>query len=172
LEKGVLKIGEYEEGDIDEIIRIERDSYPSPWSENLFRCEMTSPISRLLVGRTTREKKGEVVGYIVYWRVDDEVHLHNIAVRRDMRRKGIASRLLEEAVRCSRMEGARWITLEVRHSNQPAQRMYKKFGFTVSGVRPGYYTDTKEDALIMWADLRLIPWGESAGAGSGEKEDA
>ncbi len=171
MENGVLKIGEYEEGDIDEIIRIERDSYPTPWSENLFRCEMTSPISRLLVGRTTREERGSVVGYIVYWRVDDEIHLHNIAVRRDMRRKGIASRLLEEAVRCSRTEGARWITLEVRHSNQPAQRMYEKFGFTVSGVRPGYYTDTKEDALIMWADLWLIPRGESASAGSGEKED-
>jgi [ribosomal protein S18]-alanine N-acetyltransferase len=171
LENGVLKIGEYEEGDMDEIICIERDSYSNPWSENLFRCEMTSPISRLLVGRTTRGQRG-VVGYIVYWRVDDEVHLHNIAVRRDMRRKGIASRLLEEAVRCSRVEGGRWITLEVRHSNQPAQRMYEKFGFTVSGVRPGYYTDTKEDALIMWADLRLLPRGKPACAGVGEKEDA
>lgn len=172
MENGVLKIGEYEEGDMDEIIRIERDSYPTPWSENLFRCEITSPISRLLVGRTTWGQRGGVVGYIVYWRVDDEVHLHNIAVRRDMRRKGIASRLLEEAFRCSRQEGGRWVTLEVRHSNQPAQRMYEKFGFMLSGVRPGYYTDTKEDALIMWADLRLIPRGEHASAGNWEKEDA
>ncbi len=157
MEDGVLKIGEYEEGDIDEIIRIERDSYPSPWSENLFRSEITSPISRLLVGRTTREQHRSVAGYIVYWRVDDEIHLHNIAVRRDMRRKGIASQLLIEAIRCSQQEGARWITLEVRHSNVPAQRMYEKFGFTVRGTRPGYYTDTKEDALIMWADLQTIP---------------
>lgn len=171
MENGVLNIGEYEEGDIDEIICIERDSFPTPWSEYLFRSEITSPISRLLVGRTMREQRGSVVGYIVYWRVDDEIHLHNIAVRQDMRRKGIASRLLLEAIRCSRLEGARWITLEVRHSNFPAQRMYEKFGFTVRGIRPGYYTDTKEDALIMWADLRLIPWGESAGARVGEKED-
>lgn len=171
MENGVLNIGEYEEGDIDEIICIERDSFPTPWSEYLFRSEITSPISRLLVGRTTREQRGSVVGYIVYWRVDDEIHLHNIAVRQDMRRRGIASRLLLEAIRCSRLEGARWITLEVRHSNLPAQRMYEKFGFTVRGIRPGYYTDTKEDALIMWADLRLIPWGESAGARVGEKED-
>jgi ribosomal-protein-alanine N-acetyltransferase len=172
LENGVLKIGEYQEGDIQEIIGIERDSYPTPWSENLFRSEMTSPISRLLVGRTTQEQRRDVVGYIVYWRVDDEIHLHNIAVRRDVRRKGIASRLLVEAIRCSRLEGARWITLEVRRSNLPAQRMYEKFGFSIRGIRPGYYTDTKEDALIMWADLRLIPWGESAKAGVGEKEDA
>lgn len=157
-----LKIGEYEEGDIDEIIRIERDSYLTPWSENLFRCEMTSPISRLLVGRTTEDKTGGVVGYVVYWRVDDEIHLHNIAVRRDMRRKGIASRLLEKAISGARMEGGRWITLEVRRSNEPAQRMYEKFGFAVQGVRPGYYTDTKEDALIMSADLRLITLGEMA----------
>ena len=172
MEKGIFSIGEYQEGDLDEIIRIERDSYPTPWSENLFRCEMTSPISRLLVGRMTREQEEEVAGYIVYWRVDDEVHIHNIAVRRDMRRKGIASRLLEEAFRRSRLEGGRWVSLEVRHSNHPAQRMYEKIGFTISGVRRGYYTDTKEDALIMWADLRLIPWGEPAGAGSGEKDDA
>ena len=158
----MLRIGEYEEGDIDEIIRIERDSYPTPWSENLFRCEMTSPISRLLVGRTTEENSGGVVGYIVYWCVDNEIHLHNIAVRRDMRRKGIASRLLEEAVRCAQKEGGRWITLEVRRSNVPAQKLYEKFGFSVHGVRPGYYSDTKEDALIMWANLRLIASGKSA----------
>ena len=114
----MIRIGEYEEGDIDEIIRIERDSYPTPWTENLFRCEMTSPISRLLVGRTIEEKTGGVMGYVVYWRVDDEIHLHNIAVRRDMRRKGIASRLLEEAIRCAQREGGRWITLEVRRSNR------------------------------------------------------
>ena len=167
MEHEVLRIGEYEEGDIDGIIRIERDSYPTPWTENLFRCEMTSPISRLLVGRMTQEEAEGVVGYIVYWRVDDEIHLHNIAVRRDMRRKGIASRLLEKAIHSARMEGGRWITLEVRRSNVPAQKMYEKFGFAVHGVRPGYYTDTKEDALIMWADLRLITSGESACAGIG-----
>ncbi len=70
------------------------------------------------------------------WRVADEIHLHNIAVRRDMRRKGIASRLLDEAVRCSRLKGARWLTLEVRRSNLPAQRLYEKFGFSVRAFVP------------------------------------
>jgi [ribosomal protein S18]-alanine N-acetyltransferase len=172
LEKGLLTIGEYQEGDIQEIVSIERDSYPTPWSENLFRSEITSPISRLFVCRTTGKPKGGVLGYIVYWLVDDEIHLHNIAVRKDMRRKGIASLLLEEAIRCSRLEGAHWITLEVRRSNLPAQRMYEKFGFSVRGIRPGYYTDTKEDALIMWADLQRISLCESPKAGVGEKKDA
>jgi ribosomal-protein-alanine N-acetyltransferase len=172
MENGALKIGEYEEGDIVEITAIERDSFPTPWSENIFRNEMTSPISKMLVGRTVKRQGGYVSGYIVYWRVDDEIHLHNIAVRRDMRRKRIAFRLLTEAIRRSRLEGARWVTLEVRRSNLPAQRMYEKFGFSIKGIRPGYYTDTREDALIMWADLSLICWEEYATVGAGEGRNA
>ena len=117
MESGSLLIGEYEEGDIDQIIAIERDSFPTPWSANIFRSEMASPISRMLVARVEREWGEWVAGYLVYWRVADEIHLHNIAVRRDLRRQGIASRLLGEAVRCSRLKGARWMTLEVRRSN-------------------------------------------------------
>ena len=152
----VLTIGEYEEGDIVEIIAIEKDSFPTPWSENIFRNEITSPISRMLVGRWAKRQEGGVCGYIVYWRIDDEFHLHNVAVRRDMRRKKIAFRLLEEAIRRSRLEGARWATLEVRRSNLPAQKMYEKFGFALKGIRPGYYGDAGEDALIMWADLSPV----------------
>ena len=172
MENGALKIGEYEEGDIVEIMAIERDSFPTPWSENIFRNEMTSPISKMLVGRTVKRQGGCVSGYIVYWRVDDEIHLHNIAVRLDMRRKKIAFRLLAEAIRRSRLEGARWVTLEVRLSNLPAQKMYEKFGFSIKGIRPGYYTDTGEDALIMWADLSLISWEEHATVWAGEGRNA
>jgi ribosomal-protein-alanine N-acetyltransferase len=152
-----LTIGEYEEGDVEEIISIERDSFPTPWSASIFRSEITSPISHLLVGRRSGDRRGRcVAGYVVYWRVVDEVHLHNIAVRRDLRRQGIATRLLKEAMRRSRSEGAQSVTLEVRRSNVPAQRFYEKLGFWVGGVRSGYYTDTREDALIMWADLEGI----------------
>jgi [ribosomal protein S18]-alanine N-acetyltransferase len=168
MENGSLLIGEYEEGDIDQIVAIERDSFPTPWSANIFRSEITSPISRMLVARVDRDAEGRVAGYLVYWRVVDETHLHNIAVRRDMRRQGIASQLLGEAVRCSRSEGARWLTLEVRRSNLAAQRFYEKFGFSVRGIRPGYYTDTREDALIMWADLCPVPLGQSTSGGAVE----
>jgi ribosomal-protein-alanine N-acetyltransferase len=172
VDNGNLEIGEYEEGNISEIMAIERDSYPSPWSENMFRNEMTTPISRMLVCRTAHEQERRVAGYAVYWRVADEIHLHNIAVRRDMRRRHVASRMLNEAIRRARLEGARWITLEVRRSNLPAKKFYEKFGFSVRGVRPGYYTDTREDALIMWADLHLIPFGQSDTATAGEGSDA
>lgn len=144
-----------------EIMEIERDSFPSPWSENLFRHELTNPIARMLVGRVDPLPGKPVAGYIVYWRVADEMHLHNIAVRKDQRRKRVASFLLREAIRASQADGARRVTLEVRRSNLPAQNLYEKFGFLVKGVRPGYYSDTGEDALIFWADLdRIRPEGD------------
>ena len=162
MEESELEIGEYEEGDLREIVAIERDSFLTPWSENIFRNEMTCPVSRMLVGRLCHLQKRLVASYLVYWSVDDEIHIHNIAVRPDLRRNGIATKMLEEALRRSRRENARRATLEVRRSNLPAQRMYEKFGFSVKGVRPGYYSDTREDALIMWADLQLIPLAADA----------
>lgn len=161
MENDSIRIGNCREGDMGEMIAIEKDSFRSPWSEKLFRGEMTNPISRMLVARVDRLPDKPVAGYIVYWRVADEMHLHNIAVRTDLRRKKIALLLLREAIRASKSEGARWVTLEVRRSNLPAQNLYKKIGFAVKGVRPGYYSDTGEDALIFWADLdRILPLGE------------
>ncbi len=148
-----LEIGACEEVGMSEIMAIERDSYPAPWSENMFRSELNSSLSRILVGWTTHGQGRHVAGYAVYWQVADEVHLHNIAVRCDLRRKHVASRMLDVAIRHAQLEGARWMTLEVRRSNLPAKKFYEKFGFSIRGVRPGYYTDTREDALIMWADL-------------------
>lgn len=171
MEDGNLEIGEYEEGSIDEIVAIERDSYPTPWSEAIFRSETTSPISRMLVGRTVGREGRRVAGYTVYWRVADEIHLHNIAVRPDLRRRHVASRILDEAIRRARLEGARWMTLEVRRSNLPAQIFYQQFGFTLRGIRPGYYSDTREDALIMWADLHMVRDGQNETV-AGEGNDA
>jgi ribosomal-protein-alanine N-acetyltransferase len=165
MEEIKLEIGEYEEGDLREIVAIERDSFLTPWSENIFCNEVTSPLSRMLVGRLCHLQKRVVAAYLVYWSVDDEIHIHNIAVRPDLRRSGIATRMLKEALRRSCREDALRVTLEVRRSNLPAQRMYEKFGFSVKGIRPGYYTDTREDALIMWADLQLIPLGADATLG-------
>jgi ribosomal-protein-alanine N-acetyltransferase len=167
-----LQIGEYEDGNIAEIIAIERDSFPTPWSEALFRNELVSPLSRILIGRMDFGQGRCVAGYAVYWRVADEIHLHNIAVRRDLRRQGIASRLLAEAMRRARQEGARWMTLEVRQKNLAARKMYEKFGFSLKGVRPGYYTDTREDALIMGMDLLQINRkGGAAAAAKGERDE-
>jgi ribosomal-protein-alanine N-acetyltransferase len=82
-----------------------------------------------------------------------EVNLHRIAVRKDQQRKGVAAVLLRAMVGRAYQEGARYASLEVRSANEPARRLYERFGFEVRGMRPLYYDDTKEDALIMWADL-------------------
>jgi ribosomal-protein-alanine N-acetyltransferase len=159
MDRDDLYIGEYDEGDLTEILEIERDSFPTPWSPGLFRSEMANSISRILVGKASQAQGRAVAGYVVCWRVADEIHLHNIAVRRDLRKCGVASRLLSKMIRDCRTEGARFVTLEVRRSNVAARKLYESFGFSVRGVRRGYYTDTGEDALIMSADLEKIPPG-------------
>jgi ribosomal-protein-alanine N-acetyltransferase len=172
MEGNDLEIGEYEEGDLREMLAIEQASFPNPWTENLFRGELTCPMSRILVGRFRGGQRRGVAAYLVYWLVLDEAHLHSIAVRPGLRRIGIATRMLAEAVRRSRREGALRMTLEVRRSNRPAQNMYDKLGFTVQGVRPGYYADTGEDALILWAELdRMSGVEEGMKTGAGEGKD-
>lgn len=150
-----LCIGECEEGDLKEILEIEEYSFPTPWSPGLFRNEMVNPLSQFLVGK----KGAVVVGYVVFWRVVDEIHIHNIAVLHEKRRCGIASRMLSRVIGDGRAEGARLVTLEVRRSNLAAQKLYVRFGLTVGGVRRGYYTDTGEDALILSGDLEQISPG-------------
>lgn len=141
--------------DLNDVYRIEQAVSLPPWTEGMFRQELLLSQSRNLVARIN---KGPVAGYINYWLVAGEVHLHNIAVRQDFQGWGIASALLDSMLTRSYAEGARHATLEVRKSNERAIRLYERFGFTIQGIRPHYYDDLKEDALIMWADL-------------GEKED-
>ena len=146
-----IMISDMEEGDLEEVMVIERAAFPAPWSENMFRQELHFPLSRRLTARVAGQG---IVGYITFWIIAGEVHLHNIAVRNDRQRMGVASALMREMIRRARKEGALYATLEVRPSNESAGRLYERFGFAVRGRRPLYYADTKEDALIMWADLK------------------
>jgi len=151
--KGSIEISDCRMGDIAEIAAIERDSFSGFWPERLFLEEMANPVSRILVARVVSEDAKRIAGYIVYWLVADELHLQKIAIRRDMRRQGIASLLLREAIKSSSINKTQKATLEVRVSNIPALKLYEKLGFSVKGVRPRYYDDTMEDALIMWNDF-------------------
>lgn len=136
--------------DIDGVIEIEEVSFPTPWTRGMFLDEINEPLcsNRIAV------IDGIIMGYSCFALVYDEVHLRNIAVRESFRRKGVASRLLGDMIAIAVGEGAFFATLEVRRSSIHAQRLYERFGFQQAGVRPKYYSDTKEDALIMWADLR------------------
>ena len=137
--------------DLDVVLAIERASFSMPWSRGAFLYEMQqNRVARCVV---TRED-GRVVGYLCLWEIADEVHITNIAVHPDARRRGIARRLLAGALEDVRRRRLRLVVLEVRPSNTEARTLYETFGFRVIGRRQGYYYDTGEDALVMEADLK------------------
>lgn len=135
--------------DLDDVLSIESVSFRTPWSRGMFLEEMQHPFCHDLVGLAG----GQIVGYISFAIVYDEIHIRNIAVHKDWKRRSVASSLLSIMINVSSGQGARYATLEVRESNEAALGLYKKFGFVVKGTRPFYYSDTNEDALIMWADF-------------------
>jgi [ribosomal protein S18]-alanine N-acetyltransferase len=94
-----------------------------------------------------------VLAFCNYWRVADEVHILKVAAHPDSRQQGFGSRLLSHMLDFSRRSSARLVTLEVRRSNEVAQRLYRRFGFRSVGLRPNYYADDNEDALVMLLDL-------------------
>ncbi len=136
--------------DLEAIERIERRSYPTPWSRSMFASEMAKPSSISLGAFST--ETGELVGYLVISRYVDAWHVMNIAVAPEYRRQGIAVALFERLFETTASDGRRGYTLEVRISNEAAIRLYERLGFQSRGVRRGYYTDNREDALIMWKD--------------------
>lgn len=144
-----MKIVPATEGDIDEIVAIERLSFARPWSRYAFKQELRSPFSYLFCIKVQEEDGERVAGYVGLWLIKEEAHITNIAVHPKYRRRGFARRLLEFVEQISLERGATLLTLEVRRSNQPAINMYRKKGFQITGVRKGYYFEDREDALIM-----------------------
>ncbi len=141
-----------EERDIAAVMAIERVSFPNPWHESTFRGEIQNrSISFPFV--IVREEDDQVVGYIVYWQVGDEVQVNNIAVHPAFRRLGLGETLLRYAISKVKEQGATFMTLEVRRSNLAAQALYSKLGFQPLGVRRFYYSNPTEDAIVMGLDL-------------------
>jgi ribosomal-protein-alanine N-acetyltransferase len=148
-----LEIVPLTEGDLGEVMQIERMSFRAPWSLNMFLQDLSFPIARCLAARVPGDAAKQLAGYIICWFVADEVHVTNIAVRKDLRKRGVATRLVEEALSLARNERMQYCTLEVRKSNDAARVLYQRLGFEARGTRPKYYSDNNEDALIMWLDL-------------------
>ena len=131
------------------VLRIESQVYPRPWSLSLFVSELALRSTRVYyVARVD----ATVVGYCGVMLAGEDAHVTTLAVDPQWQRQGIATRLLLNAVRVATGRGARHLTLEVRVSNMPAQALYRRFGFHPAGVRKGYYVETNEDALVMWAE--------------------
>lgn len=138
------------------VLTIERMVYPRPWTPSLFASELAQPDSRRYLVALAAQRSGlrarrPVVGYAGMMIVVGEAHITTVAVHPHEHRRKIASRLLVALLRDARDRGAEAATLEVRVANTGAQRLYSAFGFAPVGVRPGYYVETGEDAVIMWA---------------------
>ena len=134
--------------DLNAIEEIERRSYPTPWSRSMFAGELAKPAS-VCLGAFEGER---MAGYMIISRYVDAWHVMNIAVDPEFRRRGIATALLERLFELTEDESRRGYTLEVRVSNDAAIKLYERLGFRSRGIRRGYYTDNREDALIMWRD--------------------
>ena len=140
----ILTIRPLAYADLPQVIAIERRAFATPWSLAMFVLELSKPSSVCLAALSERR----IAGYLVCSRYADVWHLMNIAVDPASRRRGIARALLEALLQRAGREEP--YTLEVRPSNTPAIALYEQFGFRSAGVRPRYYQDTGEDALIMW----------------------
>ena len=138
-----------DECDLDALEDIERLSYPSPWSRSMFAAELQKP-GAVAVG--AYRESGALVGYAIVSRYVDAWHVMNIAVAPEFRRRGIAKTLLEKLFEATETDPRQGYTLEVRVSNADAIRLYERLGFEARGIRRGYYTDNREDALIMWRE--------------------
>jgi [ribosomal protein S18]-alanine N-acetyltransferase len=136
------------DSDLDQILPIEKASFSNPWTREMYVRELQNPdVSFLYVLRVTEEG---IVGFCSFWMVLDEIHINNIAVRRDFQGRGLGTALLEHVLRAGASRGAERATLEVRRSNTPARRLYERLGFEVAATRPNYYVSPREDALILW----------------------
>ncbi|MBN2225609.1 MAG: ribosomal protein S18-alanine N-acetyltransferase [Deltaproteobacteria bacterium] len=135
--------------DLDEVIEIEKSSFPTPWTLGIFMREFELEFSH----RYVFDLAGGVAGYIVFWLIEGEVHIMSVAVRRDLRRLGIGTEVLKRSLEKAKEIGGRYVFLEVREYNDAGVGLYRKMGFRVVYKRRGYYTDTKEDALIMVRDI-------------------
>ncbi|MBW1991334.1 MAG: ribosomal protein S18-alanine N-acetyltransferase [Deltaproteobacteria bacterium] len=135
--------------DVKSIWDIERLSFPVPWSLWCFLSELGNPNSTTLVAGPPPPRPWETCGYLIYWLIGEEMHIMNLAVHPRHRRQGLAKALLREALDRARAAGAKTAILEVRVSNEVAQALYEAFGFQKVGIRPRYYSDNQEDALLM-----------------------
>jgi ribosomal-protein-alanine N-acetyltransferase len=143
-----VQIRTLEVSDLSEIEAIEKRAYPTPWSRSMFASELAKPTS-ICLGAF---EGSDLLGYVINSRYVDAWHVMNVAVDPDRRRRGVATSLLERLFELTHDDERRGYTLEVRISNEDAIHLYEKLGFESRGIRRGYYTDNKEDALIMWRE--------------------
>lgn len=147
-----LIIEEMKENDIDGVFEVEKNCFEDYWSKDSFKKELSNNLAKYLVAKIDNK----VVGYVGIWFVVDEGHITNVAVHEDYRGQKIGDHLIKELVQVCKNNKIISMTLEVRASNVVAQNLYKKYGFKMAGIRKEYYSNNKEDAIIMWNDIKEV----------------
>jgi [ribosomal protein S18]-alanine N-acetyltransferase len=138
------------EADLDGVLEVERESFTSPWTREMYAWELQNrAVCHIYIVRTP---DCPVAGFCAFWLVFDEIHINNIALRPQYRGFGYGTALMRHVLVEARRLGARRATLEVRAGNAGARRLYERLGFYVAGTRRNYYTNPVEDALILWRD--------------------
>ena len=132
--------------DLKAVQAIEQESFHDSWAVESWLAELNSSLANYIV----LEQDGIIKGFAGFWLIAGEAQVTRVAVAKDERGKGLGKILTEALIDAAWQENAEAVTLEVRKSNIAAQTVYEQTGFTVSGVRPNYYVDNKEDAIIMW----------------------
>jgi [ribosomal protein S18]-alanine N-acetyltransferase len=140
--------------DLPTVMDLEKASFRNPWSTELLQRELSHDWSIILVLEEPAPEGGRrLLGVSIFWIVHDEVHVLNVATAPQHRRRGVGRCLLEATLAEGRARKCALATLEVRRSNEPAINLYKSFGFRAVGVRPNYYADEGEDAIVMVLDF-------------------
>ena len=147
-----LVIEEMKVDDIDGVFEVEKSCFEDYWSKDSFKKELSNNLAKYLVAKVDKK----VVGYVGIWFVVDEGHITNVAVHEDYRGKKIGDKLINELVQVCKDNKIVSMTLEVRASNKIAQNLYRKYGFKMAGIRKEYYSNNKEDAIIMWNDIKEV----------------
>jgi len=142
--------------DMEEVLKIERSSFPDPWNRKIFTGELENPQSYVFLLKKIMGEEKTVQGYICLWVVNNETYISNLAVDPSCQRQGIATALLYFALECSFKKKSKRAILEVREHNYPARCLYDKFDFRQIEIRPNYYKDTDESALILKLELTMF----------------
>ncbi len=148
--RSLIHIRKMEKDDLNQVMDIENELFTTPWSLPGFEAELSKKYGINLV----IEVQNQIVGYLIAWKIDNEMHIANLAVTETWQNQGIATALMDHLE--SDHDDLEWMGLEVRESNLAARALYNKLGFSVAGIRPDYYADDGEDAVLMYKEFDLI----------------
>jgi [ribosomal protein S18]-alanine N-acetyltransferase len=139
--------------DLQSVIDLQQAAFKHPWSPELLKRELTHEWSTILLVEEQTGDRTDLLGFVIFWLVHDELHILNVATAPQARRRGVARAAMDATLERAKERKCALATLEVRRSNEAALALYKSLGFRPVGIRPNYYVDEREDAVVMVLDL-------------------